>query len=689
MKIGFVLYDYFPFGGLQRDCLATALATANRGHEVHVFTRTWKGERPDAIKVHILGKKGWTNTSRNDRFFSALEQELPKYLPEGIVAFSRIPKADIYFAADPCYAECVKDKSVFYKFRYRHRYYKALEKTVFTAMPPPYTLVLTEREIKAFQRHYGIDRNKFHLLPPGIERNTASRNTAKATRNAVRNALGVAEDATVALFVGSGFRIKGLDRALKALAANQSAAKTTEFWIVGNGKPARFQKLAKRAGIPVRFLGGRTDVARFYDAADFLLHPAYNESAGKVLIEALTHGLPVLTTDTCGYAPHVLKAEAGAVIPAPFDQEALNRTLHTFIQDGVQRSRMSQNALAYAAREDLYSCHRVAAEQIERVLSQNRKLLRTSSIHPGIKPVATPFIRSKRNSPDDSNQTSHLAPIFELTDELRDALPKGVDPFEYFLQGSGEVHRHVKNRLTYEVRSGGLHFYVKRHLGCGWGEVFKEWYRFRKPVVSARTEWEGVAALAAAGVRVPKVLGKGERGYYPHAVESFVVLEALEDCDTLEYFKHGWMDYTGTRWVSLKRTLIDEVARMGKAMHGRGINHRDFYINHFLINRDLIRNWRPGQGLPLYLIDLHRVQHRSRVPKRWLIKDLASLLFSALDTGMTSADYLRFLKTYLGVDWKQSLQTDRKLWQAILRRACKLYENFHGKAPLLPKILQL
>ena len=58
--------------------------------------------------------------------------------------------------------------------------------------------------------------------------------------------------------------------------------------------------------------------------------------------------------------------------------------------------------------------------------------------------------------------------ILELTDELRDALPKGVDPFEWFLQGGGEVHRHVKNRLTYEVHLGTLHFYVKRHLGCGW-----------------------------------------------------------------------------------------------------------------------------------------------------------------------------------------------------------------------------
>ena len=135
-------------------------------------------------------------------------------------------------------------------------------------------------------------------------------------------------------------------------------------------------------------------------------------------------------------------------------------------------------------------------------------------------------------------------------------------------KGGGEVHRHVKNRLTYEVHLGDLHFYVKRHLGCGWGEVLKEWYRLRKPVVSARTEWEGAAILAAAGVRVPKVLGKGERGRYPHAIESFVVLDALEDCETLEHFKHGWMDYSRLA-LGHTQTSPDRRSRPNRAHHAR------------------------------------------------------------------------------------------------------------------------
>jgi UDP-glucose:(heptosyl)LPS alpha-1,3-glucosyltransferase len=78
----------------------------------------------------------------------------------------------------------------------------------------------------------------------------------------------------------------------------------------------------------------------------------------------------VLTTDTCGYAPHILKANAGAVIESPFSQDALNQTLRTFIRDSDQRQQMSDNARVYAASQDLYTCHQAAAEIIENILSK-------------------------------------------------------------------------------------------------------------------------------------------------------------------------------------------------------------------------------------------------------------------------------------------------------------------------------
>src|SRR5206468_6119102 len=135
---------------------------------------------------------------------------------------------------------------------------------------------------------------------------------------------------------------------------------------IGQNKPGRFAVQARRLGVAARvhFLGGRHDVPDFMLAADLLVHPAYSENTGSILVEALTVGLPVLATDVCGYAFHVKNAGAGLVLPSPFNQDAFNRALWEMLESD-QKSTWRDNGLAYAAREDLYSCHERAADLIE------------------------------------------------------------------------------------------------------------------------------------------------------------------------------------------------------------------------------------------------------------------------------------------------------------------------------------
>ena len=43
MQLAFVLYKYFPFGGLQRDFMRIALKCQARGHAIRVYTPIWEG----------------------------------------------------------------------------------------------------------------------------------------------------------------------------------------------------------------------------------------------------------------------------------------------------------------------------------------------------------------------------------------------------------------------------------------------------------------------------------------------------------------------------------------------------------------------------------------------------------------------------------------------------------------------
>ncbi|MNE89928.1 Lipopolysaccharide core biosynthesis protein RfaG [compost metagenome] len=83
-----------------------------------------------------------------------------------------------------------------------------------------------------------------------------------------------------------------------------------------------------------------------------------------MLLEALVAGLPVLVTDVCGYAHYIREADAGRVLPSPFEQERLNHALADMLADDRRRAFWGRNGLAYADCADLYSMPQKAADVI-------------------------------------------------------------------------------------------------------------------------------------------------------------------------------------------------------------------------------------------------------------------------------------------------------------------------------------
>ena len=258
-----------------------------------------------------------------------------------------------------------------------------------------------------------------------------------------------------------------------------------------------------------------------------------------------------------------------------------------------------------------------------------------------------------------------------LRDDLAAAWA-GRDPFDAAFALRGALARDVAARQTLQTEIMGRSYYVKRHEGVGWSEILKNWLTGKRPVLGAENEYRAALALAAAGIDTLPVAGFGQRGSNPAAMRSFLVTDDLSPARSLEDICMRWPEQPPA--VTAKRALIRRVAQMAAGMHALGINHRDFYICHFLLRGcdgdtvDLIRG-------PLHLIDLHRAQIRSAVPRRWLVKDLGGLFFSAFDVGLTTRDVLRFVKAYFGVPLRQALTEQAELLDACDRRARALYEK--------------
>ena len=360
MIVAFCLYKYFPFGGLQRDFMRIAKTVAARGHQVRVYTRSWQGgDRPEEFECIDVPVTAHSNHGRDKQYQEWVQQHLSQNPADCVVGFNKMPGLDYYYAADVCYAAKVaKEKGFLYRLTSRYRHYAAFEKAVFEAGEKTTLLMLTEKQINDFKTFYHTENKRFQLLPPGIYPDRKYSNQPAGSRTQIREKNGIAPQQFLLLQVGSDFSRKGVSRSIAAVAALPAdVRKNTKLFIVGQDKPRTLLSQAEKLGIKenVHFFSGRDDVAQLMSAADVLLHPARQEAAGIVLVEAIAAGLPVLVTSICGYAPHIAAANCGAVLSEPFQQNELDTALCKVLTESGLRNEWAHNARHYADTEDLYS----------------------------------------------------------------------------------------------------------------------------------------------------------------------------------------------------------------------------------------------------------------------------------------------------------------------------------------------
>ncbi len=370
MKLAFALFKYFPYGGLQRDCVKIAMECVARGHQVDVYTLHADADLPDGIGLHLVAARHHRRYRRYELFAASVQQLVREQGYDGLVGFNKMPGLDVYYAADPCYAAKAAQRGWLYRQLGRTRSFLASEQAVFAATAATHSLLISPREMEVFRTYYATAPQRLHLLPPGIQRDRLAAADYPQRRAAKRQELGLGADELMLLMVGSGFKTKGLDRSLRAIAAlPQALRERCRLYVVGQDNIAPFARLAARLGLQKQFyfLAGRDDVADLLFAADVLLHPAYRENTGTVLLEALAAQLPLLVTAVCGYSFHIRDSGGGVVLDEPFSQQQMNSTLERMLSGA--RRHWQQAAAAYVAEHDLFSLAPRAVDIIEQVVT--------------------------------------------------------------------------------------------------------------------------------------------------------------------------------------------------------------------------------------------------------------------------------------------------------------------------------
>jgi UDP-glucose:(heptosyl)LPS alpha-1,3-glucosyltransferase len=186
------------------------------------------------------------------------------------------------------------------------------------------------------------------FIPPGVA--LPDHTITLAERAAARRALELSPDRMVIGFVGHDFKKKGLDALLKAAALLPF---DVQLLVIGNPAQAgryRDQAQALGPGKECRFLGVVHDMSLVYAAIDCLAHPTTQDVFPMVLLEAMAHGVPVITTVAPfnSMASLLVSHKEAVLLADPHDHEALAMALERVGVDADLRQTLIDNGRRFA-----------------------------------------------------------------------------------------------------------------------------------------------------------------------------------------------------------------------------------------------------------------------------------------------------------------------------------------------------
>jgi UDP-glucose:(heptosyl)LPS alpha-1,3-glucosyltransferase len=347
MRLALIRQRYAQDGGAERFVARAMEALRAENLALTLVTREWtQGQGFDVLTCDpfFLGR-----TWRDWSFARSVCRALRSRRFDLVQSHERIACCDLYRAGDGVHREWLAQLArvrgplgrLGLRLNPYHRYTMRAERRLFTS-PQLKAVVCNSNMVKEeIRRHFALPAERLHVIYSGIDAQ-AFHPDLKRHRAATRAQYGVPKDATLYLFVGSGFERKGVAVLLQGLARLSAGS---FLLVVGHDKHAeRYKRKAADLGVGERvlFAGRQADVKPYYGAADALVLPTLYDPFPNVALEAMASGLPIVTSTKCGAAELIEPGNNGFVCDA-LDYVALAAHMRA-LSDPATVSRMGAAA---------------------------------------------------------------------------------------------------------------------------------------------------------------------------------------------------------------------------------------------------------------------------------------------------------------------------------------------------------
>jgi UDP-glucose:(heptosyl)LPS alpha-1,3-glucosyltransferase len=322
-------------GGTERDLYRTAQGLRDLGHEIHLFCNEFGVAPPSGILVHRIPVLPLGRTARLWSFALFAPAIIRKQRCDVVLSFGRMLQADIVRCGGGTHvgflerigAESGRQRRFWQRVSPYHRSLLRLEKQQFTQGHFKKIIAVSNEVRRDIMVHYAVPEKYIAVLYNGVDQERFHPSLREKWRRQIRQEWGIPSEAPLVLFVGSGFRRKGLDHLL----AVWNSLRLQHVYLLVVGQDTRMRLYRERAkaiaGERIIFAGRQDAVEKYYGAADVVALPSIQEAFGNVVLEALASGIPVVVNRGVGAADILQGEMANGIVTAPDDPSELTERI--------------------------------------------------------------------------------------------------------------------------------------------------------------------------------------------------------------------------------------------------------------------------------------------------------------------------------------------------------------------------
>ena len=368
-------------GGVESYVFNLSRQLRNHGYEIHIFAHRFRQGQEKGLVFHYVPAitlwsplKYWTFAINAPKIVKKTGIQF-----DIVHGFTQTLFQDIYRVGGGCHWDYMMHTYPLMHTAFgrivmclnpRHSSLLLLEKIILKQKRYRQITCISEQCKREIMHHYKLPANDIGVIYNGVDTDAFTPRMRLQYKDIVRAKYRIASDEVLLLFVGSGFKRKGLKYVIDAFPFIKD--KKIKLLVVGKGKARKYQKLAKDNGITdkIIFAGVYKNIQEIYAAGDIFVFPSEYDAFGTACLEAMASGLPVIASKTSGVSEIITHGKDGFVINHPINAQEIAHYIHLLLEE----EKRGQMGTAARQKAELYSFE----ANVEKTLRIYQKVLHNS-----------------------------------------------------------------------------------------------------------------------------------------------------------------------------------------------------------------------------------------------------------------------------------------------------------------------